>query len=229
MKQRILAVDDEDNIIELLKFNLNNHGYDVDGAPSAEQCLKVLGEKSYDLIILDIMLPGMDGLEACKRIKGNPDTSSIPIIMLTAKSEEIDKVLGLEIGADDYIVKPFSVRELVARVKALLRRTAAYSEAAEGVIESNSIKLDTLTYQAYIGGRKLQLTLKEFDLLRALISNKGKVMDREKLLDKVWGYEYFGETRTVDVHIRHLRQKLEDNGTLIETVRGIGYMFKGED
>lgn len=181
------------------------------------------------------MLPGIDGLEVCRRLKSQKETMLIPIIMITAKGEEVDKIIGLELGADDYITKPFSVRELVARVKALLRRARL---SLPEVLEDNVIKLGDLvinssTYEVYKGEEKIDLTLKEFGLLKLLVLNKGKVLTRDFLLDKVWGYEYYGETRTVDVHIRYLRQKLEKVGIkqCIETVRGVGYRFvyRGKD
>ena len=229
MKQRILIVDDERNILELLRYNLESAGYEVDDAMTGEACLEKAMEQPPDLILLDLMLPGMDGMETCKRLKSANETAQVPIIMLTAKSEEIDKVLGLELGADDYITKPFGVRELLARVKALLRRTTGLSQEASPVLQSRGLQMDTETYQAYSNGEKLQLTLKEFELLRFLLENKGKVITRDKLLDKIWGYEYVGESRTVDVHIRHLRQKLGEAGNAIETVRGIGYRFHEGD
>lgn len=229
-KQKILAVDDEQNILELIRYNLHEDGYEVVTATTGEEALDILDEQRPDLIMLDIMLPGQDGLQVCKKIKNNKETSNIPIIMLTARGEEIDKVLGLEMGADDYVVKPFGVRELLARVKALLRRASIHPEEEQPQqISVGKLKLDTVTYTATLDGKKLQLTLKEFELLRMLIQNKNRVLTRDHLLDKVWGYEYYGETRTVDVHIRHLRQKLGDHAGMISTVRGLGYMLNEGD
>ena len=170
------------------------------------------------------MLPGIDGLEVCRRLKGDRTTSNIPIIMLTARGDEVDKILGLELGADDYITKPFSVRELAARVKSLLRRVAPQQESEPQTLRAGDIMIDITNYEAFKGGEKLSLTLKEFELLKVLVLSRGKVLTRDFLLDRIWGYEYYGETRTVDVHIRHLRQKLGEE-PYIETVRGVGYRF----
>lgn len=229
-KQSILVVDDERHILELIQYNLQEAGYDVRTADTGEQALQMVQQRHPDLILLDLMLPGMDGLAVCSALKRDHATASIPVMMLTARGDEIDKVLGLEMGADDYVVKPFSVRELMARVKALLRRTGnQIEENSDSVLEEDGIRLDLVTYQAYVDGKRVQLTLKEFELLHMLMQNRGRVLTRDQLLDKVWGYEYFGETRTVDVHIRHLRQKLGAKGARIETARGLGYMFSVED
>ena len=176
------------------------------------------------LVLLDIMLPGIDGMEVCRRLKGTTTTADIPIIMLTAKGDEVDKILGLELGADDYITKPFSVRELIARVKALLRRAAPQNDE-EGILHAGNITIDVGNYEAFRNGEKLSLTLKEFELLKLLVISRGKVLTRDFLLDRIWGYEFYGETRTVDVHIRHIRQKLGDDAHYIETIRGVGYKF----
>ncbi|MBS5518207.1 MAG: response regulator transcription factor [Clostridiales bacterium] len=225
-KQKILAVDDERHILELISYNLAEAGYEVETVETGEEALSKTAEFHPDLILLDVMLPDIDGLQVCTRLKRDPDTAGIPVIMLTARGDEIDKVLGLEMGADDYVVKPFGVRELVARVKALLRRSGSHKQEEQPTqLSAAGITLDLTTYHAMAGGERLQLTLKEFELLRTLIQNKGRILNRDQLLNKVWGYEYFGETRTVDVHIRHLRQKLGALGQHIETVRGLGYMF----
>ncbi|MFZ5975496.1 MAG: response regulator transcription factor [Bacillota bacterium] len=233
-KQTILVVDDEDNIRELIAYNLKAEGFVVEEAASGEQALEYCKARKPALVLLDIMLPGMDGLEVCKRLKRDAATSTIPIIMITAKSEEVDKVLGLELGADDYITKPFGVREMLARIKALIRRSnigglSNESTGSENLLRAAGITIDVKSYKAYRLDRPLQLTLKEFELLSALVANRGKVLTRDTLLDTIWGYEYYGETRTVDVHIRHLRKKLEDDGTLIETVRGVGYRFSSQE
>jgi two-component system alkaline phosphatase synthesis response regulator PhoP len=181
------------------------------------------------MFILDIMLPGIDGFELCKKIKEKKSLKNIPLIMLTAKGEEINKVIGLEIGADDYITKPFSVREFTARVKALFRRANAKDEDESDILEYKDIVLDIKRYEAKKDGKTIELTHKEFELLRMLIKNAGQVLTRELMLEKVWGFDYFGETRTVDVHIRFLRKKLEnedENLQYIETVRGVGYRLK---
>lgn len=225
--EKVLIVDDEEHIVELLQFNLVNAGYKVITANNGLDALKKVKEHKPDLLLLDLMLPGMDGLDVCKEIKRNKETSKTSIIMLTAKSEELDKILGLELGADDYITKPFSIRELLARVKAVLRRSNA-DEISEEIYEVGRLKVDFERHEVLINNEKVELTLKEFELLEILIKNKGKILRRETLLDKVWGYEYIGETRTVDVHIRYLRKKIEDddkNPKFIETIRGVGYRF----
>lgn len=184
-----------------------------------------------DLVLLDIMLPEVDGLEVCRRLKADPQTSGIPIIMLTAKAEEIDRVLGLELGADDYVVKPFSMRELLARVKAVLRRSAKDSQSEKGreeTLKIGGLRLDFSSYQAWLHDEPIALTPKEYELLKLLVTNPGRAFTRDELLERIWGYEYYGDTRTVDVHIRHLRAKLKDDENIskaIETVRGIGYRF----
>ena len=220
----ILAVDDEVDILELISFNLKAAGYHVVTALTGEEALKRCEVEKPSLVLLDIMLPGIDGLEVCRRLKGDRTTSNIPIIMLTARGDEVDKILGLELGADDYITKPFSVRELAARVKSLLRRVAPQQESEPQTLRAGDIMIDITNYEAFKGGEKLSLTLKEFELLKVLVLSRGKVLTRDFLLDRIWGYEYYGETRTVDVHIRHLRQKLGEE-PYIETVRGVGYRF----
>ena len=225
--EKVLIVDDEEHIVELLQFNLVNAGYKVITANNGLDALKKVIENKPDLLLLDLMLPGMDGLDVCKEIKRDKETSKTSIIMLTAKSEELDKILGLELGADDYITKPFSIRELLARVKAVLRRSSS-DEISEEIYEIGRLKVDFERHEVLINNEKVELTLKEFELLEILIKNKGKILRRETLLDKVWGYEYIGETRTVDVHIRYLRKKVEDddkNPKFIETIRGVGYRF----
>ena len=225
--EKVLIVDDEEHIVELLQFNLVNAGYKVITANNGLDALKKVKENKPDLLLLDLMLPGMDGLDVCKEIKRDKETSKTSIIRLTAKSEELDKILGLELGADDYITKPFSIRELLARVKAVLRRSNS-DEISEEIYELGRLKVDFERHEVLINNEKVELTLKEFELLEILIKNKGKILRRETLLDKVWGYEYIGETRTVDVHIRYLRKKIEDddkNPKFIETIRGVGYRF----
>jgi two-component system, OmpR family, alkaline phosphatase synthesis response regulator PhoP len=223
---KILAVDDEEHIQELLRFNLENSGYKVTCCGSGTEALKIIKGEKPDLVLLDVMLPGIDGYDVCKEVRKDNNISSIPIIMITAKSEELDKILGLELGADDYITKPFSVRELLARVKAVLRRTAI--QPMDSVYKFENITVDFEKHEVTKEGKRIELTLKEFEVLEILIKNKGRVITRDFLLDKVWGYEYFGETRTVDVHIRHIRQKIEEDDKspkFIETIRGVGYRF----
>jgi len=227
-KEKILIVDDEEHIVELLKFNLLNAGYDVFTANDGIDAVKIAKAEKPSLLLLDLMLPGIDGFDVCKEIKRDNEMKKTSIIMLTAKGEELDKILGLELGADDYMTKPFSVRELLARVKAVLRRTNSFSETEEDVYDSQNLKVDFERHKIYVNGEKVDLTLKEFELLQILIKNKGKILKRETLLDKIWGYEYIGETRTVDVHIRYLRKKIEaddKNPQFIETIRGVGYRF----
>ncbi len=223
---KILAVDDEEHIQELLKFNLENSGYKVICCGTGPEALKIVRAEKPDLVLLDVMLPGIDGYDVCKEIRKDNEISSLPIIMITAKSEELDKILGLELGADDYITKPFSVRELLARVKAVLRRTVI--QPIDKSYRFDNIVVDFEKHEVTKDGKRIELTLKEFEVLEILIKNKGRVVTRDFLLDKVWGYEYFGETRTVDVHIRHLRQKIEEDDKaprFIETIRGVGYRF----
>ncbi|MCX7711218.1 MAG: response regulator transcription factor [Clostridia bacterium] len=227
-KELIFAVEDELHIQQLIKYNLESAGYRVFTFESGESLLKEVKNTIPDLFILDIMLPGIDGLEICRQLRQNPRTKTVPVIMLTAKSEEFDKVLGLELGADDYMTKPFSVRELVARVKAMFRRMTNAAPTESEIITFGDITIDCTRREVTKGETLLELPLKEFELLKLLILNKGKVLSRDLLLEKIWGFDYYGETRTVDVHIRYLRQKIEDddsNPVYIETIRGIGYRF----
>lgn len=224
---RILVVDDESSIRELLSFNLKKNGYEVITAADGCQALKLA--PGMDLILLDLMLPEIDGLSVCRQLKADGTTAGIPVIMLTAKAEEIDKVLGLELGADDYVVKPFSMRELMARIKAVLRRAGQDASQKEDVLQSGSLRMDFSSYQAWAHDHLLNLTPKEYELLKLLVTNPGRAFSRDELLERIWGYEYYGDTRTVDVHIRHLRAKLAPYdaqlGSAIETVRGVGYRF----
>ena len=223
---KILAVDDEDSIRELLELQLKRNGYETLTAADGQAALEQAAQA--DLVLLDVMLPGIDGFEVCRRLKADPSTQAIPVIMLTAKSEEIDKVLGLELGADDYMVKPFSVRELLARIKAVLRRSQGSQLAAEQQLTIGPLVMDFSSYTARIGTERLMLTPKEYELLKLLVTNPGRAFMRDELLERVWGYEYYGDTRTVDVHIRHLRAKLAavpELAEAIETVRGVGYRF----
>ncbi len=228
-RKKALVVDDEQYITELIQFNLENNGFDVFTCDNGEDAIKKITEFMPNVILLDLMLPGIDGFEVCKILRTNEASSKIPIIMLTAKGEETDKVLGLELGADDYLTKPFSIRELIARIKAVLRRSEDNSKNTDRIIKVFDIVIDTDKHEVMKNGVIIELTLKEFELLKILAENRGKVLSRNSLLDEVWGYDYFGETRTVDVHIRHLRKKIEDNDRYpiyIETIRGIGYKMK---
>lgn len=226
-RELIFAVEDEEHIRQLIRYNLEANGFNVHVFDNGESLMKEVESSVPALFILDLMLPGMDGLEVCKTLRASPQTKNTPIIMLTARSDEFDKVLGLELGADDYLTKPFSVRELAARVRALLRRAANTTPGDNEVIRAGNIEINTARHEARKEGKLLEMTLKEFELLKLLMLNKGRVLTRERLLDEIWGFDYYGETRTVDVHIRHVRQKIEDNGDTarIETVRGVGYRF----
>lgn len=228
LKKKILIVDDEEHILELIKFNLEKNGFEVLSSDNGEDCISILESNSVDLLVLDLMLPGMDGIDVCKEIRKIDKLNNLPIIMLTAKGEETDRILGLELGADDYITKPFSVRELVARIKAVLRRTDTKGIDKQKILKLKGITLDTEKHEVTVDGNLVDLTLKEFELLKILIENRGKVLSRNTLLDDIWGFDYFGETRTVDVHIRHLRKKIGDDetGEYIETIRGVGYKMK---
>jgi len=224
---KILIVDDEAPIRELLAFNLKKNGFDIATAADGLSAVKTAQSEDISLILLDIMLPEIDGFEVCRRLKQNKHTSKIPIIMITAKDEEIDKVLGLELGADDYTTKPFGIRELIARIKAVLRRSNT-NEHSEGELTLGVLRINFNAYTAFLNDEQLMLTPKEYDLLKLFVTNEGKAFSRDELLEKVWGYEYYGDTRTVDVHIRHLRAKLQSAPAIsdgIKTVRGIGYRF----
>jgi phosphate regulon transcriptional regulator PhoB len=225
--KKILIIDDEIDLIELVEYNLKKEGFNVLSAQNGVEALKFIQKEIPSLIILDLMLPGIQGFEICKRLKNNPATSKTPIIMLTARAEEVDKVLGLELGADDYITKPFSPRELLARVKAVLRRMeSAASDVA--VIQVGDLQIDVEKYQAFLKGEPLNLSATDFKLLKFLATNRGRVYTRDQLLQAVWGDEVFVEPRTVDVHITRLRSQVEENPATpryIKTVRGIGYKF----
>ncbi len=226
MQHKILVVDDEQSIRELITFNLEKAGFQVLCAEDGLEALSLVRAK-VDLVILDLMLPAIDGLEVCRRLKGEQQTAGIPVIMLTAKDEEIDKILGLELGADDYLTKPFSPRELVARIKAVLRRSSKEISSI-GQLSIGELKMNFNSYEVFLGKESLELTPKEYELLKLFLTNIGKAYSREQLLDQIWGYEYYGDTRTVDVHIRHLRAKLSGDPKVseaIETIRGVGYRF----
>lgn len=217
----IYCVEDERNIRELLVYTLKTTGYEAEGIPDGAKLFKKLEEELPQLILLDVMLPGADGYEILRRLKESSKTQDIPVIMVTAKDAEYDKVRGLESGADDYITKPFGMMEFVARVKAVLRRTVPKHK--ETVLTCEELILRTDRHEVLVNGEKVELTRKEFEMLKYLMENKRIVLSRDRLLEHIWGYEYAGETRTVDVHIRTLRQKLGECGSLIETVRGVGY------
>lgn len=225
MSDRILVVDDEKDLVELVKYNLEKEGFEVAVAYDGEGAIATGEREIPSLIVLDIMLPNIDGLEVCRRLKRNPVTAHIPIIMLTAKGEEADRVVGLELGADDYVVKPFSVRELIARVKTVLRRTGA-SEKPKEVLKIGEVVIDTMKHKVKVKGKDVDLTLTEFKLLVALARRRGQVLRRNQLIDLSRGADVFVVDRTIDVHISSLRKKLGGYGELIETVRGVGYRMK---
>jgi phosphate regulon transcriptional regulator PhoB len=230
MKAKVLVVDDEKDILELVTYNLKKEGFETATSTSGDEALRMIRKGRYDLIILDLMLPGVQGIELCKILKSSDETSSIPVIMLTAKNEELDKVLGLEMGADDYVTKPFSPRELIARVKAVLRR-AQEKPPGEKVLKAGDLEINTATYQVVKRGAPVRLSATEFKLLLYLVQRKGKVFNRDMLLDAVWKDEAFVEPRTVDVHIRRLREQIEDDPShpvYIKTRRGIGYYVDGD-
>jgi DNA-binding response OmpR family regulator len=227
MSNKILIVEDDPNILEVLKYNLGKEGYDTITAIDGVQALELARTNKPDLIVLDIMLPKMSGFEVCRILRKE---MAIPIIMLTARDDEIDKVTGLDLGADDYMTKPFSMRELMARIRAMLRRVEIQTVIPETPLRFGDLEVDTLHHVITRAGNTLNLSPKEFDLLVFLTSNRGLVFSRDQLLEKVWGYDYSGDTRTVDVHIRWLREKIEDNSEepkRLITVRGVGYKFEG--
>ncbi|MBI4680148.1 MAG: response regulator [Nitrospirae bacterium] len=230
MPKHIFVVDDEADLVKLVTYNLKKEGFLVDSAQDGEKALAKVKKGKYDLIILDLMLPGLQGMELCRIIRNDPKTSSLPIIMLTAKGEEVDRVLGLELGADDYITKPFSPRELVARVKAVLRRTAE-KPAADKIIEAGDLVINKETYSVTNKGLPVKLSATEFKLLLFLAERRGKIFNRDQILDAIWRDEAFVEPRTVDVHIRRLRSQIEEDPAqprYIKTMRGIGYFFDGK-
>ncbi|XWX03391.1 response regulator transcription factor [Aggregatilineales bacterium SYSU G02658] len=227
MADTILVVDDEQRIIDLARMYIEQEGYLVEYANDGHQALKIITEKPPALVVLDLMLPGVDGWEICRRVRA---TSDLPIIMLTARSDDIDKIVGLELGADDYLTKPFNPRELVARIKAILRRIEKRSlpDSDTQPIVINNLLINPLSRVVKVDGRTVDLRMKEFDLLLTLAEHKGMVFSRERLLDVVWGYNFAGETRTVDVHVAHLRHKLAGMQANIETVWGVGYKFSAD-
>ncbi|MEW5932819.1 MAG: response regulator [Bacillota bacterium] len=225
MAQKVLIVEDEKPIAELVRFNLEKEGFQVETCYDGQDALRRVQADPPHLVILDLMLPGLDGLAVCREIR---KTSQVPILMLTARADEVDRVVGLELGADDYVTKPFSPRELVARVRAILRRVAA-PRAEEAPLRVADLVIDPGTYEVTKAGRRIPLSVKEFDLLRFLASRPGQIMTRQVLLDEVWGYQYFGDARTVDVTVRRLREKIEDdpaNPQYVLTKRGAGYYFR---
>lgn len=223
---KILVVEDEQSLREPLEYLLRREGYDVAGVEDGAEALKRIQQESPDLILLDLMLPGMSGTEVCREVRTR---SQVPIIMLTAKDSEVDIVVGLELGADDYITKPYSSRELLARVRAVLRRKDADSSSPDAVLEHHGVRLDSERHQVTLHGEPISLPLKEFELLELLMVNAGRVLTRGQIIDRVWGSDYFGDTKTLDVHIKRLRSKIEKTPAqpvIIVTVRGLGYRFE---
>ena len=229
MAKKVLVVDDEKLIVKGIRFSLEQDGMEVECAYDGEEALKLATENAYDMILLDLMLPEMDGFEVCQRIR---EFSNVPIVMLTAKGDDMDKILGLEYGADDYITKPFNILEVKARIKAIMRRTGTKEPAPDKakVIESGDLRLDLESRRLFILGREVNLTAREFELLELFVTNPNKVFSREKLLELVWGVDYPGDVRTVDVHVRRLREKIEANPSepkYVHTKWGVGYYYRG--
>lgn len=229
MAQKVLIVDDEKMIVKGLKFSLEQDGIVVDCAYDGEEAVSYIKDNDYDIVLLDLMLPKFNGYEVCQQVR---EFSDVPIIMLTAKGDDMDKILGLEFGADDYVTKPFNILEVKARIKAITRRnTKNKSKSDERVVESKELKIDLDGRRVFVSGNEINLTAKEFDLLELLVMNPNRVYSRENLLNTVWGYEYPGDVRTVDVHIRRLREKIEENPSepnFVHTKWGVGYYFRDE-
>lgn len=231
MAERICIVDDEPSIRRLVSVALRDEGYETEEFSDGETLLAALRHELPDLVVLDWMMPGLDGLEVCRRLRQDPATRPVPVLMLTARGDENDRIAGLTVGADDYLSKPFSIKEMAARVKALIRRKE-YMTGQSPVLRAGGLSLDASARQVLLDGRPIELTAREFDLLAVFMRNQGQVLSREQLLDQVWGVGYGGEARTVDVHIRYLRQKLEPEGgamRYIHTLRGVGYRFSASE
>jgi len=224
MPERILVVDDEPDLLELVRVNLAQAGYAVETATTGSEALAQLRRGPPDLVVLDLMLPDVSGTEICRQLRADPELGRLPVIMLTAKSDEVDRVVGLELGADDYVTKPFSPRELMLRVRAVLRRRSP-GAPAQGVLSHGVLRLDPTRHRCHVDGEEVELTAKEFDLLHGLMQRPGRVMTRDQLIDAVWGSDVAVTTRTIDTHLKRLREKLGPAGCLIETVRGVGYRF----
>ena len=224
---KVLVVDDEESLVDAVRYALSREGFEVAVARDGHEALRTFEAERPDVLVLDLMLPTLSGWEVCRRVRAE---SQVPILMLTARDAEVDRVVGLEMGADDYVTKPFSVRELVARVRALLRRTGAAERPATAVLEAGGVRLDPERHEVTVRGKPVPLPLKEFELLEALMENRGRVLTRQSLIDRVWGYDYVGDTKTLDVHVKRLRARIEEDRhhpKLIVTVRGVGYRFDG--
>jgi len=225
---RILLVEDEAALSEPLAFLLGREGYQVDVADTGPAAMDAFARDGADLVLLDLMLPGMPGTEVCKRLRA---LSTVPIIMLTAKDSEVDIVVGLELGADDYVTKPYSTRELVARIRAVLRRRAEVADVDDGVLQAGRVRMDVERHAVTVDGRDTPMPLKEFELLEVLLRNAGRVLTRGQLIDRVWGSDYFGDTKTLDVHIKRIRSRIEESPSepvMLVTVRGLGYRFEAD-
>jgi two-component system, OmpR family, response regulator RegX3 len=223
---RVLVVEDEDSFSDPLSYMLRNEGFEVAVAPTGPEALEEFDRHGADLVLLDLMLPGLPGTEVCRQLRNR---SAVPVIMLTAKDSEIDKVVGLELGADDYVTKPFSSRELVARIRAVLRRHGQAEEPEDAALEAGPVRMDVERHTVSVSGRGVQLPLKEFELLEMLLRNAGRVLTRMQLIDRVWGADYVGDTKTLDVHVKRLRAKIEPDPAVpryLVTVRGLGYKFE---
>lgn len=227
-QHKILIVEDDEHIARLIKYNVEKEGSIGQTVESGEEALNIIRREKVDLVILDLMLPGMTGLSVCKSIKQDKQLASIPVIMLTAKGEEIDKILGLESGADDYLVKPFSPRELILRINAILRRTHG-ADVKSDILKYQDVKMDLTKHKVYAGGEEIKLTAMEFKLLLTFVQRKGRLQSRDQLLKDVWDFDVDVTTRTVDTHVKRLRQKMGPSGDMIETVRGYGYRLKDEN
>ena len=225
MPAHVLVVEDERDLARVLTYNLKQAGFDVVAAHDGATALRAVREEAFDLVVLDLMLPDLAGTEICRRLKSDPKTAALPVIMLTAKGEEVDRVVGFELGADDYVVKPFSVRELVLRIQAILRRGKAGEQPAERV-EFGLLRFDRAAHRAWVDGAEIELTAKEFVLLTTFYDRRGRVLSRDTVLDEVWGMDADVTSRNVDTHVKRLREKLGAAGDYVETVRGVGYRFR---
>lgn len=226
--ESILVVEDEEDILDLISYNLKQAGFSIIAVESGEEALEVASEENFSLVLLDLMLPGIDGLEVCRLLRAKPETKNIPVLMLTARTEEVDRIVGLELGADDYLTKPFSPRELVLRVRAILRRAEVIESVSDETIRVGSLTIDPIEHRVQLLGEEIELTATEFRLLLTLAQRRGRVQSREELLNVVWGYEHSGYRRTVDTHLRRLRAKMGEAADYLETVRGVGYRFRRE-
>ena len=226
--ESILVVEDEEDILDLISYNLKQARFSVIAVESGEEALEVASEEKFSLVLLDLMLPGIDGLEVCRLLRAKPETKNIPVLMLTARTEEVDRIVGLELGADDYLTKPFSPRELVLRVQAILRRAEVVESVSDEILRIGSLTIDPIGHRVQLLGEEIELTATEFRLLLTLAQRRGRVQSREELLNVVWGYKHSGYWRTVDTHLRRLRAKMGEAADYLETVRGVGYRFRRE-